>query len=218
MEATKLSELTKVSLSVIKNLKKGTILLDPESEIKQVWFLRRGYIRQYFVSANGEEVTIHIFRPGALLPLMLYSANLINRFYFQAATNVQVQEFPASKIMQVLQNNPKLLLELTTKFALAINALSLRVEMLATKTSKTKILLFLEYLSKNFSDGKSDKTKIDLPLTHSEIAAWIGTKRETVSREISNLTKKGVISFRKNIITINDKKSLFGEDKSSTGK
>ncbi len=209
----KISDLTKSDQPILKNLRKGTVLLDPEAEIKHVWFLRKGYIRQYLVSANGDDVTVHIFRPGAVLPLMLYAADLPNRFYFQAATNIEVQEFPAKKILETVQDNPKLLFELTAKFALAINALTLRIEMLSTKTSRTKTLLFLEYLRNHFATEKNGKSKIALPLTHAEIAAWIGTKRETVSREFSILAKKGVISVKKGFITINNKEGLLEEGK-----
>ncbi len=192
----------------LRILKKGHILLNPQEKIVHIWFLKKGFIRQYVVSSTGEEVTIHIFRPGALFPLMLHLADLPNRFYFQASTNIEMQEYSASGVSGLIKDNPKLLLDLSRKFATAINALSFRIEILATKNSRIKLLLFLEYLANQFASKKVGVTKIEIPFTHTEIAAWIGVKRETASREISNLAKSKVITVKQGFFTINRNKLL----------
>lgn len=201
---TLITDYTTTSEAQTRSFKKDTILLDPQNDVSCVWFLRKGLVRQYVVSENGEEVTIHFFRPGAIFPLMLVAANIPNRFYFQASTNIEVQEFTKKKMMEILESNPKLLMEVTVKFALGLNGLSQRVEVLSTKNTEKKLYLLLDYFAKQFGQEKNSRLTIEIPLTHAEIAAWIGVRRETVSRELSNLTKLGLLSTDKGFFTIDD--------------
>lgn len=196
----------------IRFFKKGTVILDPGKNLDSVWFIRKGIVRQYIVTETGEEITIHFFRPGAIFPLMLVLANLPNRFSFQATTNLEVQEFSSQKILQVLVNNPKLLFEIASKFALGLNGLSQRIEILSTKNTKRKIYLLLDYFVKQFGQTNNSEVKIDLPLTHAEIATWIGVRRETVSRELSHLTKLGILESKKGTLFFRDVE-LFSEIK-----
>lgn len=190
--------------SKIVRYKRGILVIKPESELNKVYFLRKGLIRQFWVSAEGEEVTIHIFKPGSLFPLMLIIIKNSDSFYFEALTNVELQEFSAQESLNSIKNNPNLLYEFTEKFAFAINGLSLRIEMLAVSKVSTKILIFLDYLAKSFGTKIDDgKIEVNLNFTHNDISSWIGAQRETVSREISKLTKSGVLTFNKKGILIN---------------
>ena len=196
----------------IRYYKKGQTILKPDGDIKQVYFLRKGLVRQYWVSEEGEEITINIFKPGALFPLMLVIAKKTNRHYFEALTETETQELGAQSSLEAIKNSPQLLYEFTEKFALALDSLALRIELLASRASSAKILLFLDYLVKNFgTETNSGKIHISLTFTHSDIASWVGTRRETVTRSLEKYSKNKMISLDKGLITIEDKGMFLDE-------
>ncbi len=55
----------------VKKLKSGDRLLTPDDEIKKVYFLRKGLIKQYDISVKGNEVVVNIFKKGAYFPLYI---------------------------------------------------------------------------------------------------------------------------------------------------
>ena len=50
-----------------------------------------------------------------------------------------------------------------------------------------------------------------IPLTHKEIAAWIGTTRETASLQIETLKKKNLIQYNRRYIIVPDISRLSRE-------
>lgn len=196
----------------IKTFEKGDLLLKPSLEIEKVYFLRKGLVRQYSLSEDGEEVTIHLFKPGSLFPIMLLFSQKPNRYYFEAFTSIEVQELSSESSFDSIVKNKDLLLEFTQKFALAIAGLSQRIEILGSRRVSTKILLFIDYLGKNFGNElPGGKVGIDLNLTHDEIASWVGARRETVSRKIEKLSRQQLISLAKGKIVIEDKRRFDQE-------
>ena len=86
-----------------------------------------------------------------------------------------------------------------------------RVEGLTFDTAYRKVESLLLYFAKKFGEKKGKDTIIDYPLTHREIASWIGSARETVSLEIEKLKKNGIITVTKRTILIKDMKKLEKE-------
>ena len=91
-----------------------------------------------------------------------------------------------------------------------LNGLMKRMEFLVFDSAYKKTILLLLYYVKNFSDDKV-KGKLLIPLTHREIAAWIGTTRETASLQIETLKKKNLIEYHRRYILIPNVETLEKE-------
>jgi len=77
------------------------------------------------------------------------------------------------------------------------------MEHLIFESAYRKTILLLLYYAKNFSDSET-KGKLSIPLTHKEIASWIGTTRETASLQIEMLKRKKLITYNRRFIVIPD--------------
>ena len=154
------------------------------------------------LTSNGEEITIHIFRPGSFFPMMLAISNTPNRYYFQALTNTKVKISPQHKVIEFVKKEKKPLFDLTVRFAKGLDGLSSRLESLLGKKALDRITSLLLYLSDRFGKETNEGIKINLPLSHQEIAKWVGLERETVSRQMKALNKDGLISYKRQKITI----------------
>jgi len=62
------------------------------------------------------------------------------------------------------------------------------------------------------ADGKQTKTgtQVKLPLTHQEIAEFVGTTRETVTRTLSEFKNKHLVVLQGSTLTISDRAALEG--------
>ncbi len=188
--------------------KKGDIIVRPEDPIFGIYLLKKGFVKQYIISADGDEVTIHIFRPVSFFPMMLAIGNTENNYFFEAVDSVEVWRAPTDKTVDFIKNEPEILFDLAKRFSSGLNGLSKRIEELMFENSYRRVTSLLLYLTKTFGEDGKDGIIIKLPLTHKDIAAWVNLTRETTSRQLEKLSKKDIISYKNHLIVIKNLKEL----------
>lgn len=176
-------------------MRKGQAILAAEKEIPDIFWIRQGTIRMYQISENGAEITLHVFRAPAFLPIMFYLSRPEGEYYFQAVETVIARKAPAEEVVEFLKGNPDVLFDLVSRFADAITGLLLRIDQLSTKSAYQRVASLLLYLVQKAGKPQPDGSYIiDMRLSQPDIAAWIGVARETVSHQIDKLRKNGIIA------------------------
>ena len=184
------------------SFRKGKILVAPEEKITQIHIIKSGILRHYSVNDNGDDVTIHLHTAPALIPLMLLFSTKPNQHYIEAVTDIETVSVKTQVIKKAVKASPEISQYFLKSFANAMKGMSDRIELLATQKAGDSLLQILTYISKKFGRPVSDGTKITLKLTHNDIASWLGTTRETISREIKLLDQAGKIIYRNGEIII----------------
>ncbi len=183
---------------------KNQIIISPEENIQSIYFLKKGLVRMYIISEDGVEATIHVFRQGSFFPIMLSLRSRPNKYYFEAMKEVETVKAPADKVIAFIKTDPEVLFDLTTRFADAINGLMNRIEQLVSQGAYSKIASLLLYYADTFGQKKGNMYYFELPFSHDQIGTWVGTTRETVSRQMEILEKKRIITHKNHKIIINN--------------
>lgn len=194
-----------------KPYKKGEMIINAHDPIDHIFYLKKGYVRQYFISPEGEELTLHTYRPGSFFPISLVLTGGANKYFFESWSNVEAKKAPATKVVELIRNDHEILFDLTRRLSAGLTGYLSRTEKATLEGVQSRVISLLVYLAKHFGKEKDGKMIIDLPLTHKEMAAWIGISRETVSREVEKLVTKKLIKDKDRQITINNLKSLETE-------
>ena len=188
--------------------KKGEAILRPEDPISGINFLREGFIRQYVISKDGNELTIHIFRPNSLFPMMLVIADAESHYFFEAINSVRILRAPVDKTLEFIKSDSELLFYLAHSFASGLNGIVERMEHLMFEDAYRRVATVLLYLAKSYGEKEKKGIVIKLPLVHKDIAGWVNLTRETTSRQLEKLTKQNIIEHRSHVIIINKIKAL----------
>lgn len=188
--------------------KKGTTILLGGEEPKGIYYLRRGYIKQYTVSSDGTPLIFHIFRPGAFFPLTWVLLHAPSPYIHEALTTVAFSRAPEDAVVAFITDHPWLMERLSQRLMGAVMGLCRRIETLTLEDAQKRTIGMLLYLAEII--GKKDGTGIIIPvvLPHREIAAWIGTTRETASLRIEELLRDGVVVARGRFFVIPNLKKL----------
>lgn len=189
---------------ILRPYKMGEIIFRPSESITEIAYLKKGLVRMYALSEEGEEITLHVFRPSSFFPAMLSIGKLDSKYYFEVFEAAEVHIAPAQKVIEFLKSDPEVLLDLASRFAQGLIGMMVRVENLAFQDSYPKIVSLLIYLSKRFGKRVGNETIIELEMSHTDIASWAGITRETVSRQMEKLQKKGIIANKKGLLVIRD--------------
>jgi len=100
------------------------------------------------------------------------------------------------------------MLSILQKLLNGLDKISFRVEQMTFFNANRKTALALIFLSKHIGKFFENQVLFDCKFNHELVASIAGVSRETVSRELKKLQKKGVIEIKYNCLTIKDFKKL----------
>jgi CRP-like cAMP-binding protein len=190
--------------------KKGEVVLRAGDPPAGVMYLKSGFVRQSFTSASGDTLVLHVYKPGSYFPMTWVINDTPNRYDFEALTPVTMMRAPKADVRKFLAEHPEVSEHFMSRILLGVSGLLSRMEHLILDSAYQKTVLLLIYHARAFADEKA-KGKLSVPLTHKEIASWIGTTRETASLQIEALKKKNLISYDRRHIIIPDVEALVAE-------
>lgn len=122
----------------------------------------------------------------------------------EAATNVRLCSFPKSVVERFITESPEMEHRLHEQHMRELDEARDWMLTLGRKTAVEKVASFLLLIASHIDPEREDRDsniEIELPLKRADIADFLGLTIETVSRQLTNLRKKGVID-------INDRKTV----------
>jgi CRP/FNR family transcriptional regulator len=182
--------------------KKGEILVRAGDDPSGVFFLKSGRVREYSISKKGEEVVVNIFKKGAFFPMSYAINKTPNLYYFEAMEDLELVKAPIDDVVEFLKKDPDILFDLLRRVYIGTDGLLSRMGYLMSGNAYERLIAELLIVGKRF--GKTSDRKLTVVTSEKELATQTGITRETVSREVKNLKSKGLISFKKRELVIND--------------
>lgn len=191
--------------------RKGEVIVRADDSPAGIYYLKKGFVRMIATAGSGETLVMHVFKPGSFFPMMWGINDAQNRYQFEAVNESEAYRAPREEVVRFVKQNPDVLFDLASRLLSGTSGLLQRMEHLVLDSAYDKTVKLLSYYVRNFGtpDTKSDGTVI--VLTHREVAAWIGTTRETASLQIEALVKKGLASYRGRQLVVKDIRKLEQE-------
>ncbi len=187
-----------------KTYKKGETVIQPDETHAKGYFIKSGFVKNYTLTAEGIELTFHIFTPGTYFPMMSIISDIQNRFYYEALTDTEIYIAPKQKINEFLIANPEILFDLTSRLLSGMDKLLLRIEYLALETARKRLISTLLFLARHFGEHTDSVVRFKYTFTHRDLASFAGISRETTSREWEKLHKAGLVKIHRQQIHILD--------------
>ena len=184
---------------------KGMMMHRTEDSCKGLMTVLSGQLRTYILSEEGREVTL--FRVNVEEVCVLSASCLMDSITFdvliEATEDTEVLVIPSALLNQVAQQNPYVELFLyksaTEKFS---DVMWTMQQILFLKIDR-RVAQFLW-------DEMVQKNSMTLSITHDEIARYIGSAREVVTKVLKYMVKEGALELKRGTIMILDKDKLRG--------
>ena len=130
----------------------------------------------------------------------------------EAATEVRLCSFPRSVIEQIMADVPELEHRLHLQKLKELDEARDWMLTLGRKSAMEKVASFLYLLATHIDPEKelgNGPVTIELPMKRSDIADFLGLTIETISRQLTNLRKRGLIEIEhRRMVTIGDIRRL----------
>lgn len=185
----------------------GAIVFREGQSPSGVLIICQGRVKLTVSSAEGKTVILSIAEPGEVLGL----SSAISGKHHEASAEVvepaQLNRISREDFINFLSKFQDVSLHAARELSLVHNTACKEIRLLGLAQSVPQKLavLLLQWDEKNAS---SRKGKLRVPLTHEEIAQFMGTTRETVSRTISDMKRKGIIEVSGISMVLKDRKAL----------
>ncbi|MCT0224105.1 Crp/Fnr family transcriptional regulator [Synechococcus sp. CS-1328] len=190
IDAALLEPLLEGQLSV--SLPADQVVVMEEDEGMGLLVLRSGMAKVRGFSADGEEVTLAVLGPEALLGDMAVLVDGRRTADVVALTALQVVKLRSEPFRRLLEREGRLALAMARLQARRLRALNQRF-LLRGADATTRLLAALLELALQ-SDPARDPEALVPPLPQRELAAIAGLSRETASRSLSQLRRQGTVS------------------------
>lgn len=189
--------------------KKGEVLIRVDDDPDGVFYLTSGTVKEYAISKKGEELVINVFKPISFFPMSWAINQTPNVYYFEALEDVEIWKAPRDKVVEFIKQNPDILFDLMSRVYKGTDGMLMRMIYLMSGEAYTRVVTELLISAKRF--GKTNGKNIELHLSEKDLASQTGMARETVSREIKILKDRGLVSFSKGLLSINNIMELEDE-------
>ena len=186
--------------------KQGENIHSPVKECVGVLLVKRGELRAYILSESGKEATLFRLNKGeiCILSASCLLSNITFDVFIDAQKDTEVLLINSAVFAQLQNNN--LYVE---NFALRLAAdrfsdvMRAMEQMLFMSFDARLAVFLLEETSKTGEDN--------LALTHEQIARYIGSAREVVSRMLKYFESEGIVELYRGGLKIIDKPALLSK-------
>ncbi|PSB20153.1 Crp/Fnr family transcriptional regulator [Phormidesmis priestleyi ULC007] len=171
-----------------------------------VYFILTGWVKIRTYNLDGKEVTLNILGKGELFGEMAPLDEVPRSTDVITLAPTAIGNMPAQDFVQLLNHEPQAGVRLAQLMARRLRQVNRRLRLRESDSTSrvSDILLFLAE-----GQGKRSLRGIEIPnLPHRELSSLSGLARETVTRVLSKLEKKGLIERDRDTLCIPDPHAL----------
>ncbi len=185
-----------------ERVKKGTLVMSPMDQ-KQLVILAKGSIKVYQLSTAGKEQLLRMMEPGDFEGEKLLFKTEDEPLYGEVLQDSTICTLSRSAFQQLLLAYPEISLKLLEATTDKMTRLEKQANLINIESVESRIVTYLLDLAK-----ASGETEVMIPMKLKELATYIGTTPETLSRKLKQLESHALIERNGRKIAILDYENL----------
>lgn len=193
-------EICRNSVSTVYS--KGETIHDG-NECSGVFLVRTGSLRVYIMSDDGKDITLYRLHKGDMC--MLSASCVLQTITFDVMVDAEEDSeclvISGPAFAQISEKNPDIkIFALELAVSRFSDVMWIMQQILFMSMDKRLAIFLLDEASRTGSDH--------IELTHEQIAKYIGSAREVVSRMLKYFANEGIVNSSRKGVTITDKNRL----------
>ena len=187
---------------------KGALLFVERQEARGVYVLCQGEVKLSISSAEGKTLILRIVRAGELLGLMAALAGQPYEVTAETIRPCQVAFVRRDDFLRFLSRHPESSQHVVMQMGRQYRDACEQLRTVGLSASAQERLARLLLAWSEDSQQTKEGARIKVPLTHEEIAEFIGTTRETVTRTLSDFKGRHLVTIQGSTMLIPDRAAL----------
>jgi CRP/FNR family transcriptional regulator, cyclic AMP receptor protein len=180
-------------------------IIDKQNENRDIFFVIEGRVRVVNYSLGGRELTLDELPPGTFFGEMSAIDGLPRSARVISVAHTLIAALDHKAFIQTLEAHADIALKLMVHLIATIRQSNARIMDLSTLAANNRIQAELLRRAKTTKQNRAEIKPIPV---HGDIAARIGTARETVARVLNDLARQGIIERTRDSLVIHDVEKL----------
>lgn len=166
---------------------KGEVLYRAGEEADALYILSQGKVRICRLGENGKEQLLRILEPGDFTGESALFQEAIHEDYASTMTEASICTLRREDFRTLLLKYPSISLKVLQEFSARLGESEKRATRFATERVESRLA---HHLLDLLPEGKGELT---LPMSRKDLASYLGTTPETISRKLLELEEGGYI-------------------------
>lgn len=173
-----------------KVFKRSDYLFRAQEKDDTLYIVNRGKVRIFLLSESGKEQLIRILHPGDFMgEWTVFNPGGVHEAYAQATQDTVVCTIGQADIQAFLTDYPTITMKLLAEMSQRLESSERQTVKVAEDQVGNRLIMFL---AENVV-GPASEQIIELEMTRKDIASYLGTTPETISRKFKELEQAGLI-------------------------
>jgi CRP/FNR family cyclic AMP-dependent transcriptional regulator len=171
----------------------GETVFQPASHPRSVYLVEKGLVRIFRLDESGAEIAFGYIGPGEVFGELSTFSELPRESFAVAVQASTVRKLPRPAFEKLVRARPDRVFEVTRQISERLKRIESRLEHFAFRDVRARLGSILLELAHDFGVRDGARTRIELPLTQSELATLIGATRQTVNATLAELREAGLV-------------------------
>ena len=180
-------------ISHMVSYRQRELICFPGQPGETLFLLKEGRVKIFQVSEKGQKATICLLEPGEIFGEVETIAGISRETGVQALEPVLVCEIARGNFLRFLERCPTLAIRILAKVGGQLRYVESKYADMVFRSAQGRLAKLLLKLSDTMGEEEAGKTRLNIRLTHQNLANLIGTSRETVSALLSQFQRQGLL-------------------------
>jgi CRP-like cAMP-binding protein len=191
-----------------QQFKKNDYIIRPGDSPHGVFYIYQGLVKAYDITKYDEENLLIIRKQDEIFPLIWGVTGSDHNIIYKALAPTITYQVDRKTFLKFITGNIDAVVPLLDMTMEMYRLHSERILTLEYRTVRERIIAFLLNMGQRFGKQMDEGLLIEVPLRHQDIASSVNATRETTSREISGLERKGLLENKQSFILLKDIEAL----------
>ncbi len=189
---------------VKQTFKKGDFVIRPGEAPYGIFFIYEGLVKAYDITKYNEENLLIIRKQDEIFPLIWAVTGHEHQIIYQTLAPTVTYRVSREAFLDLIKGSSDALTPLLDMTIEMYRLHGDRILNLEYRTVRERIISFMLTMSQRFGRATEGGRLIEVPLRHQDIASSINATRETTSRELSALERKGLLENKQSYTLLKD--------------
>jgi CRP/FNR family transcriptional regulator len=191
-----------------QTFRKGDFIIRPGDAPHGIFYIYEGLVKAYDITKYNEENLLIIRKQDEIFPLIWAFTGKEHNIIYQALASTVTLQVNRQTFLNFVKSHSDALAPLLDMTMEMYRLHGERILNLEYRTVRERIISFLLTMSQRFGKPTDEGILIEVPLRHQDIASSINATRETTSRELSALERKGLLENKQSFTLLKDIEAL----------
>jgi len=193
-----------VSGVIDQQLDRKQFIYTPQDIVENVYVLKEGEVTLY-KSVDGKRVVLDILKPGSVFGNIGFDSEGSDKHYAEVTEKAYICTLPADYFLQILKKRPEVALRALKVLSKRLSQYEAQIKALASLQAKDRILATIRLINQKDSESiLPEVLKRPTKITHEKLGNMTGLTRETVTKQLNELEKAGLININRKHIHLTE--------------